>query len=136
MCKIGDIIVIERYIAENGKSIDRHSFVVINDYKGVISGLDYDFVANVISSFKNEEHKHKKLSFEENLEITNNDLKFEKKLKKSSYVKADKLFYFNKSKITYYKIGTLNISFIQKLEKLYIKLDNIHKIVEVTSNLK
>jgi len=36
MCKIGDIIVIEKYIGEDGKMIYRHSFVVINDKKGYI----------------------------------------------------------------------------------------------------
>ena len=96
MCKIGDIIVIEKYTAENNKQVSMHSFIVVDDQHGIISGLNYDIVTNVISSFKNEEHKIKKLSFKENLEISNNDLKFNKKLKRSSYIKADKLFYFNK----------------------------------------
>jgi len=55
MCKIGDIIVIEKYIGEDGKMIHRHSFVVISDKEGYIEGLKYDLVTNVMSSFKNEE---------------------------------------------------------------------------------
>lgn len=135
MCKIGDIIVIESYIAENNKQISMHSFIVIDDQHGIISGLNYDIVTNVISSFKDDKHKNKKLSFKENLEITNDDLKFNKKFKKSSYIKADKLFYFNKGKIKYYKIGTLDDFF---LNKLLIKVDELtkeHKTIPIIKNL-
>lgn len=31
MCKVGDIIVVNKYIDENRKEIGRHSFVVIDD---------------------------------------------------------------------------------------------------------
>ena len=41
MCKVGDIIVVNKYIAENGKEIGRHSFVVIDDNPDSICGLDY-----------------------------------------------------------------------------------------------
>lgn len=135
MCKIGDIIVIESYIAENNKQISMHSFIVIDDQHGIISGLNYDIVTNVISSFKDDKHKNKKLSFKENLEITNDDLKFNKKFKKSSYIKVDKLFYFNKRKIKYYKIGTLDDFF---LNKLLIKVDELtkeHKTIPIIKNL-
>lgn len=31
MCKLGDIIVVNKYKGENGKEISRHSFIVIDD---------------------------------------------------------------------------------------------------------
>jgi len=55
MCKLGDIIVVDEFIGEDGKKVCRHSFIVINDKPGFIEGLGYDFVVNVMSSFKNEE---------------------------------------------------------------------------------
>ena len=67
MCKLGDIIVIKKYIGDDGEIINRHSFVVINDKPGFIEGLNYDLVSNVMSSFKNEEHRMRKLKFEENV---------------------------------------------------------------------
>lgn len=54
MCRIGDIIYIKRYITEDGIDIGSHSFVVIEDEKGRIGILEYDFIANVMSSLKNE----------------------------------------------------------------------------------
>ena len=54
MCKMGDIIVVNKYIGDDGKEIGKHSFVVINDEGGTISGLDYTMVSSAISSFKNE----------------------------------------------------------------------------------
>lgn len=135
MCKIGDIIVIEKYTAENNKQVSMHSFIVVDDQHGIISGLNYDIVTNVISSFKNEEHKIKKLSFKENLEISNNDLKFNKKLKRSSYIKADKLFYFNKRKIKYYKIGKLDNIFFNKLLIRIDELTKENKSIPITKNL-
>lgn len=31
MCKVGDIIVVDKYISEDGTILPRHSFVVIDD---------------------------------------------------------------------------------------------------------
>ena len=69
MCKLGDIIVVNKYKGENGKEISRHSFIVIDDNPSCIRGLDYTHVTTVISSFKNEKQKIKKLSDNENLEV-------------------------------------------------------------------
>lgn len=58
MCKIGDIIVVKKYIGDDGKVIDKqHSFVVIDDNADCVGGISYDLVTNVMSSFKDEEHK-------------------------------------------------------------------------------
>ena len=69
MCKVGDIIVVNKYIAENRKEIGRHSFVVIDDNPDSICGLDYTMVTTVISSFKSEKQRKKKLSYMENVQI-------------------------------------------------------------------
>ena len=74
MCKLGDIIVVNKYIGDDGKIINKHSFVVINDQPGFIENLDYDFVTNVMSSFKSEEQRIKKLRFEENIEILSENI--------------------------------------------------------------
>ena len=92
MCKLGDIIVVKNYIGDDGKKISQHSFVVINDKPDFIEGLNYDFVANVMSSFKSEEQRIKKLRFEENLEVVSNDMISKlPKNKKSGFIKADQL---------------------------------------------
>ena len=69
MCKLGDIIVVNKYIGEDGKEIGKHSFIVIDDNPDCIRGLDYSHVTTVISSFKNEEQRKRKLNYKENLEI-------------------------------------------------------------------
>lgn len=40
MCKVGDIIVVNKYIGDDGKEIKRHSFVVIDDNHSEIGGLE------------------------------------------------------------------------------------------------
>lgn len=75
MCKIGDIIVVRKYIGDDNKIIDKqHSFVVIDDNPDVVEGISYDLVTNIMSSFKDEEHRKRKLSYKENLEITSDDI--------------------------------------------------------------
>ena len=74
MCKVGDVIVIDKYISDDGTVLSRHSFVVIDDNTDEIKGLKYDFVANVMSSFKDEKHKHRKLKYKENVGVTSDDL--------------------------------------------------------------
>lgn len=134
MCKIGDIIVIDNYRSEDGKIIDKHSFIVINDDSNYIKGLKYDFVANVMSSFKTKEQMIKKLKYKENL-ILNKDSIINKKIKKASYVKADQLFYFDKSKINYYVLGRISDELLNKLVSLILELADEEKLVKVISNL-
>ena len=124
MCKLGDIIVINEYIGDDGTKISKHSFVVINDEPNFIEGLQYDLVCNVMSSFKSEKQRMKKIKFEENLEIigeqiiskisTNN---------KSGYIKADQLVYFNKRKIKYYLLGHITDELLKELMQIIILLN-------------
>lgn len=122
MCKLGDIIVVNKYIGEGGSIVNKHSFVVIDDKKGVISGLDYDMVAAAISSFKNNQHKLTKLRYKENMELPIDSMK-QKNLKNDSYVKADQAHYFNKAKLDYYVLGTLKKKYLNDLLDLIISLE-------------
>lgn len=67
MCKIGDIIAIQKYIGDGNNKVNIHYFIVINDTNGKIEGLDFDIVATVMSSFKTKKHILKKLKYKENL---------------------------------------------------------------------
>lgn len=136
MCKLGDIIVVNKYIGEDGKELEKHSFIVISDNPDTIQGLDYTHVTTVISSFKSEKQKIHKLSYEENMEIK----EVEKAgkivpMKKPSYIKADKLFYFNKNKLDYYVFGRISDDLLDELMRLIMKLSDEEKINIITDNL-
>lgn len=135
MCKFGDIIVVEEYIGDDGTKLKQHSFVVIRDEPGKIRGLNYDLVASVMSSFKSEEHRQKKLKYEENLEITSEDITGKYKNGKSGYIKADQLFYFDKSMVNYYVLARIDEDLMDELVQLVIELDNKDKLKINTQNL-
>ncbi len=137
MCKVGDIIVVNKYIAENRKEIGRHSFVVIDDNLDSICELDYTMVTTVISSFKSEKQRKKKLSYMENVEV----VEFKKngktrKFAKPSYIKADKLFYFDKNKLDYYVFGRISDDLLAELIKIIVFLSKEDKLVIVNDNLQ
>lgn len=100
MCKIGDIIIVDEY-KDNGNTIPSHSFVVVSDEDGEIQGLSYDFVANVLSSFKNERQKNRKLSYPGNFPIASDDTITDPHNTRNGFVKSDQMYYFAKDKISY-----------------------------------
>lgn len=136
MCKLGDIIVVESYLGENKEEINRHSFIVISDEASMIQGLAYDLVTTVISSFKGKQHKKEKLSYKGNKEIKS-FIKNEREvsMKKDSYIKADKLFYFNKDKLKYYVFGRISDDLLEELFELIIELREENKLIDVKDNL-
>jgi len=134
MCKLGDIIVVEKYIGDDGKIINQHSFVVVSDEFGVIAGLEYTMVASAISSFKSEEQRQKKLRYKGNIELPI-DAMDKKDFKKSSYIKADKAFYFNKEKIDYYVLASLKDEYMDELLKIILKLASEGKLEQIIDNL-
>ena len=137
MCKLGDIIVINKYIGDDGKEITKHSFIVINDKPEFIEGFEYDFVANAMSSFKSEEQRMQKLSLEENLEVVSNDIISNiPKNNKNGYVKANQLTYFDKSKINYYILGHITDELKEELILLIIALNQKNKLVNNINNLQ
>lgn len=136
MCKLGDIIVVNKYIGDDGKEISKHSFIVIDDNPDCIKGLNYNLVTTVISSFKSQKQKERKLQYKENMEICEFERNGTKKFSKPSYIKADKLFYFDKEKLDYYVFGRISDDLLDELVKLIIELSNEEKLVQVTDNLK
>ena len=106
MCQIGDIILVQKY-KDHGQDLSRHSFVVISDENGEIQGLTYDFIANVLSSFKSDTQRERKLKYPGNFPIDSSDTETNPHNNKSGYVKADQLYYFAKDKLSYTVIGTM-----------------------------
>lgn len=136
MCKVGDIIVVEKYISEDGKEMSKHSFVVIDDNPDNIKGLNYSFVSNVMSSFKNEQHKRKKLRYEENVGVTSEDIESDYINGKEGYIKADQLYYFDKNKIEYYVLASVNPDLLDELIRIIVKLEVENKLKHNIENIK
>ena len=130
MCRKGDIILINAYDDPNGEPVGKHPFIVIDDEGGEISGLEFDFVASVMSSFKNDKHREKKLRFEENLEITVDD-----GVKKPGFIKTDQLHYFKKDKIDYFVVGSVTPELFNELVKLVVKWISEEKQLVNVNNL-
>lgn len=132
MCKVGDIILVNNYNKDN-KTMSQHSFVVINDEAGQIQGLDYDMICNVMSSFKNEEQRKKKLSYPGNFPITHNDSCINNGNAKDGFIKAEQFYYFCKDKVDFIVIGEMKeeilnllIDFISELDiELQHVIDNL-----------
>lgn len=136
MCKLGDIIIVDEYIGSDGKKVGKHSFVVINDEHDSIEGLSYDFVANVMLSFHDEEHKKKKLKYESNLPIKEDKISGKDLNSKEGYIRADELYYFNKSKIKYKVLAHMDPELLDELVQLILYLNDKGKIKIVTKNLE
>lgn len=137
MCKIGDIIVVKKYIGDDGKVINKqHSFVVIDDNPDKVEGISYDLVTNVMSSFKDEEHKKRKLSHKENLPIVSDDIISNTKNGKDGYIKADQLFYFDKSRLDYYVFAQISPELLDELIRLIIELRIERKVKMNIRNLE
>ena len=132
MCRIGDIILIDKY-EDNNKVLRRHSFIVIEDNNGTVEGMPYDMICNVLSSFKGEEQKKRKLSYPGNFPVTNDDTVTNPDNGLDGYVKTDQLYYFNKSKITYSVIGQINPEILDLIFQFIEESD--FEIVRITDNL-
>ena len=120
MCKKSDIILVDHYISQN-QYIGKHPFVVIDDEGGEIQGVSFDLICNAMSSFKSEEQKAKKLSYPGNFSIIAEEQNVPGGNSLDGYIKADQLYYFNKNKISYRVIGSIDqdtfnelIAFIQR----------------------
>lgn len=114
----------------------------MNDTNGKIEGLSFNIVATVMSSFKSDEQKNKKIRLEENLEIKESELNINEHNTKDGYIKADRLYYFDKNKIDYFVVGQVDgdvlIRLLEKIQYLDTKgklKQNIENIKEVVSNI-
>lgn len=130
MCRVGDIILIIKYIGEDGTRQRNHPFIVLNDSEGKIEGLPFDLTCSVMSSFKNEKHRKKKLSMKQNLEITVED-----GVKKDGFIKANQIHYFQKDKLDYIVVGSVTPELFTELMKLIEELFKDEEILVNTSNL-
>lgn len=138
MCKQGDIILIKKY-KDHGNMLPQHSFVVIDDEGGQVHGIPFDFIALVMSSFKDPEQRKKKLSYPGNFPITasNKRMAFWAN-DKDGYIKAEQFYYFDKSKIDFSVIGEINqktydllIDFIESFAEQGITIDRIIDNLEI-----
>ena len=132
MCKIGDIILVEKY-KDGNTVLSRHSFVVIEDRDGTVEGLPYDMICNVLSSYKGEKQKQRKLSYPGNFPVSNEDTITNPDNGGSGYIKADQLYYFNKNKIDYRVIGYINEDILDLLFEFIEESE--FEIVNITDNL-
>lgn len=132
MCKRGDIILVYEYKSQ-GNKVDKHSFVVIDDDNGTIEGLPYDIICNVLSSFKDDYQKKRKLSYPGNFSLDTGDVEIKNGNDKTGYIKADQFYYFQKSKLTYKVIGVLNEAVFDELINFINESD--FEIETITDNL-
>lgn len=134
MCKIGDILLI--YNARNRKPIGMHPFIVLDDTNGKVSGVySYDFIGLLLTSANTEEKKERLKKIDGNFPISEDDkiMNDDKDCdNRFSYVEADQFFYFDKSKIKYIHIGSLEpdifnliIEFIQELNSSGVPIKRI-----------
>lgn len=134
MCKIGDIILVDSY-KSHGKTLNHHSFIVIEDDNGNICGLDYDMIGVVMSSFHDKKHKEMKLKHSGNFLVTFQDENIfnGKNNGKDGFVKTEQFYYFNKDKINFSVIGFMQEDVFEKIIK-YIEELKI-PIESITENL-
>lgn len=104
-----------------------HPFEVVDDQEDTIQGLDFDMVGVLMSGFKNDEHRRKKLSMRQNLEITVED-----GVKKDGYLKANQLHYFKKEITDYVTVGKVDDDLLEALLEL---IQTFNKIIVNTRNL-
>lgn len=134
MCKIGDILLI--FNAKNKKPIGMHPFIVLDDTNGKISGVySYDFIGLLLTSADTEEKKERLKQIDGNFPISTDDKIMNEgkdKDNRYSYVEADQFFYFDKGKIRYIHIGSLEpdiydliVEFIQELSENGIRIKQI-----------
>lgn len=135
MCKIGDILLI--YNARNkGKLVGMHPFIVLDDRNGVVSGIyTYDFIGLLLTSADTEEKKERLKKIEGNFPIAEEDKIMDTEKSKDnrySFVEADQFFFFDKDKINYIHLGTIEpdiynliIEFIEELNKNGVTIQRI-----------
>lgn len=72
-------------------------------------------ICNVLSSFKSEEQRIKKLTYPGNYPIIATDTSVPGGNSKDGYIKTDQFYFFNKNKITYHVIGQMKADAFNEL---------------------
>ena len=132
MCKKRDIILVENYLSQ-GRAVGTHPFIVLDDQGSEIKGLPFDMICNVMSSFKSDKHKAKKLSYPGNFPISATEKNVPGGHSLDGYIKAEQFYYFNKDKITYHVIGQMTAAAFNDLIDFIQNGD--FEIEEITDNL-
>lgn len=134
MCKIGDILLI--FNAKNRKPVGMHPFIVLDDTNGKVSGIySYDFVGLLLTSADTEEKKERLGKIEGNFPISKNDKILNDGREadnRDGYVEADQFFYFDKEKIKYIHIGSIEpdiynliVEFIEEISENGVRIKRI-----------
>ncbi|HOO68078.1 MAG TPA: hypothetical protein PLC53_01765 [Bacilli bacterium] len=129
MCEPGDIILIDKFVDDAGKTNTQHSFVVLSVEAGKIQGIDYKMVLSLMSSFrgKSEEYKTKKLSYWWNIYIDATNTDVPNGNKEEGFIKGNQLYYFTIGPEECNVIGSVTIEVWEKLNYIIKKLDKMDK---------
>lgn len=136
MCKLGDVVVINKFKNEFGETVPKHSFVIINDEEDYIEGFRYDFVSNMLCSFHDDEHKRKEMRYKQTLPVKEEKISGENINSKEGYIKADQLYYFDKNKIQYKVLAHIDQDLLDKLVQLIVELNDEGLLKPVYTNIK
>lgn len=132
MCQIGDIIIIKKY-KDRGEMQHQHAFLVISEEQGKINNIPYNINCNVISAFKDEDHKIRKMRSPGNFPIVLDAYDVEMGNSNEGYIKADQIFYFQKENIEYEVIGKVASDKFNSL--LAFILESEFEILDITENI-
>ena len=127
--EVGDIILIHSFYDSSNRLNTAHPFIILRTNKGIIEGIPFDFVGNLLGTFKDEKQKQRKLNYEGNLGINASD-----GVKRNGYIVVEQLYYFNKA-INFVKVGTVTKEVIAEISLKLIELEKKKLIINNTYNL-
>lgn len=137
MCQIGDIIKIEKYIGDDGVEVGRHTFVVLSEDADTIKGLSFNLVGTPMSSIKSDEQRNKIENNHKLMIIKTNDQNGMPASKyEESFIKAHLMYYFQKDKLEYKNLGSLNVETFIELQNKLLELDENDELEQVITNLE
>lgn len=136
MCQPGEIVVIEKFLDDEGRENTRHSFVVLSNEAGKVEGIDYNLVLALMSSFrdKSEEYRERKLKYLWNIPVTAEDTDMIKGNSEDGFIKGNQLHYFDLCEDEIDIIGSVNATVWDRINEVLEEYDD--KIIINTYNLK
>jgi len=90
----------------------------------------------MLCSFHNERHKRKKLKYKENLPVKEQRITGKRINNKKGYIKADQLYYFDKSKIEYKLLAHMDEKLLNELINLVIDLQTQGLLKPIITNIE
>ena len=106
---------------------------MIDDSNGKVFGVDFDFIAVVMSSFKDQLQRERKLRYPGNFPVAaDSSMLASWANTKDGYIKAEQFYYFKKDNLKFRTIGKLTedafnslIAFIEDLASNGIQIEQI-----------